>query len=128
MSIAMARIPLAEPPRANARKSSNDATHGAVSAPLTRTQIGGRLSLVDRGPLAIAAEHGLVVRVRTGSVWSSQPGDHQYWLVRADESFVAQRTGLLVMRAVERSEIEIDWPPLDADRLSPGLEPVSIVP
>jgi hypothetical protein len=128
MSRAIARFQFAETPRANARNSSNDAAHGAVSAPLTRTQIGGRLSLVDRGPLAIAAEHGLVVRIRTGSVWTSQPGDGQYWLVRTGEGFTAHRAGPLVVRAVERSEIEIVWPRLDAERLSPGLEPVSIVP
>jgi hypothetical protein len=48
--------------------------------------------------------------------------------VRAGEGFTAHRAGWLVVRAVERSEIEIEWPRLDAERLSPGLEPVSIVP
>jgi hypothetical protein len=128
MSIAVARIQFPETPRANARKSINDTAHGAVSAPLTRTQIGGRLSLVDRGSIAIAAEHGLIVRVRTGSVWTGQPGHGQHRLVRAGEGFTAHRAGWLVVRAVERSEIEIEWPRLDAERLSPGLEPVSIVP
>jgi hypothetical protein len=127
MSIAIARIPFAETPRANARKSSNDAACGAASTALTRAQIGGRLSLVDRGPLVIAAERGLVLHVRIGSIWSGQPGDGQYWLVRADECFTARRTGPLAVRAVERSEIEIDWP-LNWERLSPGLEPISIVP
>lgn len=127
MSIAIARIPFAQTPRANARASGNDAAYGADCAPLTRAEIGGRLSLVDRGPLTIAAERGLVVRVRTGSAWSSQPGDGQYWLVRAGEHFVAHRTGMLVVRAAARSEVEIEWPPLSAERLSPGLEPISIV-
>jgi hypothetical protein len=128
MSIAIARIPFAETPRADARTSSNDAACGSDSTPLTRAQIGSRLSLVDRGPLTIAADQGLVVRVRAGSIWSSQPGDGEYWLVRAGESFAARRTGLLVVRAVERSEIEMAWPPLGDERLSPGLEPISIVP
>jgi hypothetical protein len=128
MSIAIARTQFAETPRASARTSGNDAAPGAVSAPLTRTQISGRLSLVERGPIAIAAEHGLVVRVRTGSVWTGQPGHGQHRLVRAGEGFTAHRAGWLVVRAVERSEIEIEWPQLDAERLSPGLEPVSIVP
>lgn len=126
MSIAIGRIPPAETARADARRSSNDASYGAHSSPLTRARIGGLMSLVDRGPLTIAAERDLVVRVRTGSVWSGQPGDGQYWLVRADECFTAHRIGPFVIRAVARSEIEIDLPPLDEDRLSPGLEPVSI--
>ena len=128
MSTAIARIPFAETPRADARPSSNDAACGSDSTPLTRARIGSRLSLVDRGPLTIAADRGLVVRVRTGSLWSSQPGDGEYWLVRAGESFAARRSGLLVVRAIERSEIEIDWPPPGNERLSPGLEPISIVP
>jgi hypothetical protein len=127
MSIAIARIAVAEAPRANTRTPGNDAYYGAYRTPLTRAAIGGRMSLVDRGPLTIAAERGLIVRVRAGSIWSSQPGDGQYWLVRSGECFTAHRTGLLVVRAVERSEIEIAWPPLDSERLSPGLEPVSIV-
>jgi hypothetical protein len=128
MSIAIARIPFAQTPRADARASSNDAACGWDSTPLTRARIGSRLSLVDRGPLTIAADLGLVVRVRAGSIWSGQPGDGEYWLVRAGESFAARRTGLLVVRAVERSEIEMVWPPLGDERLSPGLEPISIVP
>ncbi len=128
MSIANARIPFAEAPPANASGSGNDAARGKVSAPLTRTQIGGRLALVDREPLAIGAERGLAIRVRAGSVWTSQPGDGRYGLVRAGEGFTAHRTGPLVVRAAERSEIEVEWPQPNAERLSPGLEPVSIVP
>jgi len=128
MSDTIARIPFAEAPRANAHTSSNDAAGGSDSTPLTRARIGSRLSLVDRGALTIAADRGLVVRVRAGSIWSRQPGDGEYWLVRAGESFAAHRTGLLVVRAVERSEIEIAWPPLGNERLSPGFEPISIVP
>jgi hypothetical protein len=128
MSTAFTCIFFADTPRANARASSNDAACGSESTPLTRAWIGSRHSLVDRGPLTIAADRGLVVRVCTGSIWSSQPGDGEYWLVRAGESFAARRTGLLVVRAIERSEIEIDWPSLGNERLSPGLEPISIVP
>ena len=128
MSTAFTCIPFADTPRANARTTSNDAAGGSDSTPLTRARIGSRLSLVDRGALTIAADRGLVVRVRAGSIWSSQPGDGEYWLVRAGESFAAHRAGLLVVRAVERSEIEIAWPPLGNERLSPGLEPISIVP
>lgn len=128
MSIAIARLPFAETPRTDARSSSNGATCGSDGTPLTRARIDSRLSLVDRGPLTIAADRGLVVRVRTGSIWCRQPGDGEYWLVRAGECFSARRTALLVVRAVERSEIDIEWPPLGDERLSPGLEPISLVP
>lgn len=128
MSTAITRIPFADTPRANARTSSNDAACGSDSAPLTRARIGSRFLLVDRDPLTIAADRGLVVRVRSGSIWSSQPGDGEYWLVRAGERFAARRTGWLIVRAVERSEIEIELPPPGDERLAPGLEPISIVP
>jgi len=128
MSTAIARIPFAATPRADARTSGNDAAFGSDSTPLTRARIGSRFLLVDRGALTIAADRGLVVRVRTGSIWSSQPGDGEYRLARAGECFAARRTGWLVVRAVERSEIEIELPPPGDERLAPGLEPTSIVP
>ena len=128
MSTAIARLPCAATPRADARTSGNDAVCGSDSTPLTRARIGSRFLLVDRDPLTIAADRGLIVRVRSGSIWASQPGDGEYRLARAGECFAARRTGWLVVRAVERSEIEMAWPPLGDERLSPGLEPISIVP
>lgn len=128
MSIAIARIPFAETPCVNARPSGDDDACGSDGSPLTRTGIGNRFSLVERDPLTIAADRGLVVRVRSGSIWSSQPGDGECWLVRAGECFAARRTGWLVVRAVERSEIEIELPQPGDERLTPGLEPISIVP
>jgi hypothetical protein len=128
MSTAIARIPFAETPRADARASSSDAACGSDSAPLTRARIGSRLLLVDCDPLTIAADRGLIVRVRSGSIWASQPGDGEYRLARAGECFAARPAGWLVVRAADRSEIEIELPPLGDERLSPGLEPVSIVP
>ena len=127
MRTAIARIPFAETPRADARTSSTDAACGSDCTPLTRARVGSRLSLVDRDPLTIEADRGLIVRVRSGSIWASQPGDGECWLARAGECFAARRTGWLVVRAVERSEIEIELPPLGDERLAPGLEPVSIV-
>jgi hypothetical protein len=128
MSITIARFPFAETPHADSRASSNDAACGSDSTPLTRARIGSRLSLVDRDPLTIEADRGLIVRVRSGSIWASQPGDGECRLARAGECFAARRTGWLVVRAVERSEIEIELPPPGDERLAPGLEPISIVP
>jgi hypothetical protein len=128
MNTAVALASLAATPRPRARTSDNDSSFGAHGTPHTRARIGGRMSLVDRGPLTISAEHGLVLRVRIGAIWCSQPGDGQYWLVRAGDRFTAHRTGPLVVRAVERNEIEVEWPPLADERLSPGLEPVTLAP
>jgi hypothetical protein len=125
MHTATARPRPAPKSDARARAATNDEFFGAL---LTRAQIGGRLSLVDRRPLEIAAERGLIVRVATGSVWSGQSSDPQYRLVSAGECFVADRAGSLTVRTLDRGEIEIDWPPLAAERLSPGLEPISLVP
>jgi hypothetical protein len=94
--------------------------------PLRRPQIGGRLSLVDRGPLAIAAEQDLIVYVCTGAVWATPPDGAQSRLVRAGEFVIADRAGPLVVRAVERGEVELVWPLPANERLSPGLEPISI--
>lgn len=128
MSTAIARIPFAATPRADAGTSGNDAVCGSNSTPLIRARIGSRFVLADRDPLTIAADRGLIVRVRSGSIWASQPGDGEYRLARAGECFAARRTGWLVVRAVERSEIEIELPPPGDERLAPGLEPISIVP
>lgn len=128
MNTAVALASLAATPRPHARTSDNDASFGAHGTPHTRARIAGRMSLVDRGPLTISAARGLVVRVRIGAIWCSQAGDGQYWRVRAGERFTAHRTGALVVRAVERNEIEVEWPPLDSERLSPGLEPVTLAP
>lgn len=128
MSTAIARIPFAERPRTDARTSSDGAACCSDRTPLTRTRVGSRLSLVDRDPLTIEACRGLIVRVRSGSIWASQPGDRECWLARAGECIAVPRTGWLVVRAVERSEIELELPPPGGERLAPGLEPISIVP
>jgi hypothetical protein len=99
----------------------------AIPGPsLTRAQIVGRLSLVERGTLTLAAERGLTVHVRTGSLWIADAADGRYRQVRAGECFAALRDGRLAMRADTRSEIEIDWPQPAAERLSPGLEPLTL--
>jgi hypothetical protein len=127
MHIAIARRRFDDAPRSRPATSANDARFRAKDAPLSRAQIGGRLSLVDRVPLTIAAEQDLIVYVHIGSVWATQRGDRQSWLARAGECFIADRTGPLVVRAVERAELEVLWPLLSNERLSPGLEPLSIV-
>jgi hypothetical protein len=94
---------------------------------LTRALIAGRLSILARRTLTVAAKAGLTVHVRSGSVWFARPRDGRLARqVRAGGSYVAQGRGQLRMRADLRSEIEIDWADTGAERLSPGLEPVTL--
>jgi hypothetical protein len=46
--------------------------------------------------------------------------------VRAGERYAAQRDGRLRLRADARNEIEIDWLQPATERLSPGLEPLTL--
>ena len=102
------------------------ARSGTPWASLTRAQIAGRFSLLEHSPLAIVAERGLTVRVHTGHLWMAQAHDGHYREVRAGERFAVQRDGQLVMRAGTRSELEIEWPAPDTERLFPGLEPLTL--
>jgi hypothetical protein len=40
------------------------------------------------------------------------------------ESLAADRAATIVVAARERTELELEWPQRDAERLSPGLEPL----
>ena len=94
---------------------------------LPRAQIAGRLSLVERCSLTLTAKQGLTVHVRAGSIWIAEAGDgHPYRQLRAGERYAAQRDGRLRLRADARNEIEIDWPQAATERLSPGLEPLTL--
>jgi hypothetical protein len=96
----------------------------APSLPLIEAQIAGGCSLIDRRPLAISAERGLVVRVRTGSLRVTPHDAAQDCVVVAGERFIADRAGLLVICALEATELHVEWPLRGIERLSPGLEPV----
>lgn len=93
---------------------------------LTRAQIAGRLSLVERGTLTLAARGGLTVHVRNGCIWAAVAPDCQYSEVRAGGRYAASGGERLYLRADARSEIEIDWHAPEAERLSPGLEPLTV--
>lgn len=79
-----------------------------LGASLTRAQVAGRFSLVDHAPLSIEATRGLVVRVYSGALWAAQTGQ-AHRLFRAGERFVADCDGVVVVRALERGEIGLEW-------------------
>ena len=102
--------------------------HNQIPGPsLSRAQIAGRLSLVEHSALTVTAKQGLTVYVRAGSIWIAEARDgHRYRQVRAGERYAARRDGRLRLRADARNEIEIDWLQPATERLSPGLEPLTL--
>lgn len=95
------------------------------NGPITRANSGGRFSLLGNGHTSIAAVRGLVVRVRKGTLWITQARDPFDHVVRAGESFVADRTGRLVISAFERGEVELEWPSRERERAEPRHEPTA---
>ncbi|MCZ7566099.1 MAG: hypothetical protein M5U08_21830 [Burkholderiales bacterium] len=124
MTIALAvdRVAGAGPLRRHASRTHTAArTSGRL---LTKAQIGGRLSLVDQRPIVLAAERGLAVHARSGALWIVHHREDT--IIGAGERFVAERSGPVVISALEVSEVNIVWPVRDAERLSPGLEPANL--
>ncbi|MGC2520455.1 MAG: DUF2917 domain-containing protein [Burkholderiales bacterium] len=106
--------------------------HGARSnavakdGALTEGQIAGSLSLGRRQPLAIVAQCGLMVRVRSGSLWITQHKDRADRIIGAGERFVADRAGTLVISALRTAELSIEWPSPEFGRPSPRLAPAAV--
>lgn len=119
MDMAVARRKLTDSAAAGADRSGADAANGTKYPALKRGQIGGRLSLVEGGPLAIDAQPGLWLRVRSGFVWADYGGDGSRRPLREGDHFFAERDGRLWICAVPRSEIEIEWPIVAAQQPSP---------
>jgi len=80
------------------------------NGPLTRANTSGRFCLLGNGHVSIAAVPGVVIRVRKGDVWITQPGDPKDYLIGTGERFVADRSGRVVVSSFERSELEVEWP------------------
>lgn len=118
MDMAVALAELTESAAARAGRSGTDAANGSNDPALKRGQIGGRLSLVEGGPLAIDAQQGLWLRVRNGFVWVDCDGDGSRRPLREGEHLFAERDGRLWICAVPRSEIEIEWPIVAAQQPS----------
>jgi len=126
MDMAIAPDAVTDPPATHRHRPGPEASRSADDIALKREQISGCLSFVDCGPLAIDAQHGLWLRVRSGLLWVAQGGDGPRRPLREGEHFFAARDGRLLVRAIPRTEIEIDWPPLVAKRLPRGLEAVTL--
>ena len=126
MDMAVAQRKLTGSATARTGRSGTDTANGTNDPALKRGQIGGRLSLVEGGPLAIDAQPGLWLRVRSGFVWADYDGDSSRRPLREGDHFFAERDGRLWICAVPRSEIEIEWPIVAAQHPSRRPSPVSL--
>jgi len=77
---------------------------------ITQSNTTGNFCLIGNGDVSIAAVPGLVIRAREGLLWIARAGDSVEHIVRGGERFVADRAGRLVVTAIKRSEVELQWP------------------
>ncbi len=89
---------------------------------LGREDISGRFSMIDSGPILIQMEAGMVLSVRagSGSVRSTQFANKHERFLAEGEHFVAERDGLLTVRSLSRSELQINWPAIGSEASSVG--------
>jgi len=77
---------------------------------LGRDEIGGRFSIIDKGPLQIQMEAGMVLHVHTGSVEVSQFANANESHLLEGERLVADHEGLLTVHSNGHAELQFDWP------------------
>ena len=91
--------------------------------------VAGRFSLLAWRSVSIRAQPGLVVYVRGGVVRVREGGKGSPRIVGAGACFAAHRHGRLQLSAcTTNAELAIEWPGARLERLSPGLEPVTMEP
>lgn len=95
---------------------------------LARHQIDGSFTLLAWRSLAIQAQRGLVVYVRSGIVRLREAGKARSRVLDTGVSFAAHRKGPIEISAFTNAELEIEWPDARLERLSPGLEPIAMEP
>jgi hypothetical protein len=78
----------------------------------------GAFSLVDDEPLTIAAEEGLVIRVRSGCLWVPSCEEHCSVGVSEGDRFICKRDETLRVLGCRGTEIELDWPARDRSPIS----------
>jgi hypothetical protein len=93
---------------------------------LARQHIEGRFTLLAWRSLAIQAQPGLALYVRSGIVRVREPGRARPRVLDTGMSFAAHRGSPIEISAFTNAELEIEWPSLE--RLSPGLEPIAMEP
>ncbi len=91
----------------------NSANRDAPSRPmpLSRDEIVGPFSLIDGHPLTINAVPGLIVHVHSGSLAVSRERYAVEYIVHGGKRFQFHGTGPIVLRALSRVELRVEWPP-----------------
>jgi hypothetical protein len=96
-----------------------------MNSVLAASEVAGPFSLIAWRRVAVEAKAGLMVRVQ-GGVLRLSPGEGSApRFLGAGDCFVARRAGFIELKAYTNAELRIEWPRAAAERLSPGLEPVS---
>lgn len=93
---------------------------------LSYETLAGPFSLIGRGPVTVQARPGLVVQVRAGALAIRRAYDPREYFVRAGSRFVAECAGDMVLEALGRAELRLDWPEENGERLSPELESLDL--
>lgn len=110
MTTATAQLEIEQPPINGSGRIEYTAPAISSGGPHTVQDITGPFSLVDNGPIDIAAVPGLVIDVRKGSLWAKYSGDKKHNFVHAGERFVSERVGTLTISTAKRSELQLVWP------------------
>lgn len=90
--------------------------------------LAGRFSLIAWRSVSIQAQAGLVVYVRSGVLRVRERASATPRILGAGTSFAARRDGKIQLSANTNAELFIEWPTRELERLSPGLEPVTMEP
>ena len=94
--------------------TKNEVTHAQQTAtPLTREEIAGNFSLIGNGPVIINAVPGLILHVRSGMVQICHP-EEGHRLVEGGEIVVIDRKSELALAPIQRSEVRLEWPLVQA--------------
>ncbi len=101
---------------ANAFSRVNGALYKSANAALSRADIVGTFSLVDRNPVHIGTVPGMILHVGSGTISITQAGDNYIREVRTGT--IADRDGVLVVRARAGSS----WRSISPRRNVPPLD------
>jgi hypothetical protein len=99
-----------------------------MTSVLTRNEIDAAFTLLAWRGIAVVAEPGLRVHVRSGAVRVREGASGAPRTVEAGADFFAQREGLVELKAHAPAELHVEWPEAVPERLSPGLEPIPMEP
>jgi hypothetical protein len=100
----------------------------ADTAALGADTIAGRFSLIAWRSIPIQAQAGLVVYVRSGVLRVRERANAKPHILGAGACFAARHGGRIQLSAYTNAELFVEWPARELERLSPGLEPVTMEP